>query len=544
MAVQRLTRKLIDLGLTEEEAEIYVFLTQTGPAPARMVARRFETNRMRTYRSLNALEEKGLVQRIMGRPMKFTATPFTEVLRRSIREMRHRLADLEENEEVIIGDWENLTRGVERSLQEPKFRIYQGRQQVYELLVQMIERAETEILLVTTTRDLHRLSLWGIDDRFRILRAQGKRVRVLTQIDEEGIDDIEHYLDVVEVRHVDLPSSVRFAIIDESEALTTAALDDSMSMTTRGDTGIWTDASSYVMAMRVFCETVWGLIPEASSIIQYLRTGRVPQEIRTYTSNDEFWRTFRRLLEGCERRVDIMVRRIGNIPMTTEELLKMRGRGVRIRILTKVDLENVNDLIELPDQIEVLHNNADTDLVLLLVDGRDILLNFTQESIERSVWSNMIAYVETMTQVFEDYWRTGELLQVKLLDLMEKQSYTEISGTIIRRLKENNWTLEAPGALMDASGTKYIFDITATNPERHDVRFCIDIMKGRNAYNKIFEMTAKLADLESVHMILASMKPYTEAEERLAGLYGIKLVHAETAEELASRIETEAPTDI
>ncbi|HUS77973.1 MAG TPA: helix-turn-helix domain-containing protein, partial [Patescibacteria group bacterium] len=136
MAVQRLTRKLIDLGLTEEEAEIYVFLTQTGPAPARMVALRFETNRIRAYRSLNALEEKGLVQRIMGRPMKFTATPFTEVLRKSIREMRHRLADLEENEEVTIGDWENLTRGVERSLQEPKFRIYQGRQQVYELLVQ------------------------------------------------------------------------------------------------------------------------------------------------------------------------------------------------------------------------------------------------------------------------------------------------------------------------------------------------------------------------------------------------------------------------
>jgi sugar-specific transcriptional regulator TrmB len=61
MSTERLAAKLRGFGLDKEEAEIYVFISASGPTPARIVARRFSLNRMKAYRSLKALEEKEFV---------------------------------------------------------------------------------------------------------------------------------------------------------------------------------------------------------------------------------------------------------------------------------------------------------------------------------------------------------------------------------------------------------------------------------------------------------------------------------------------------
>ncbi len=250
MAAERLASKLKGFGLEKEEADIYVFLSASGPTPARVVARRFNLNRMKAYRSLKALEEKEFVQRVMGRPVKFIAAPLKIVIDRQLGGLRQTLTDLEVNQEAFIREWENLASGSEQRPEEPRFRIFQGRQQVFELLLEMYDRAHDTIRLVTTTSDLARLSLWGLDDKLKTLHRQGKKIRVLTQIDAENWKEVEPYSGFAETRHITLQTPIRFAIIDGEEALTTVAMDDSMSMTTNADTGLWTDAPSYVAGPR------------------------------------------------------------------------------------------------------------------------------------------------------------------------------------------------------------------------------------------------------------------------------------------------------
>ncbi len=109
MALNRLSEKLIDFGFTKEEAEVYVFLSSMGPSPAQVVSRRFDINRMRAYRTLKSLEDKGLVERIIGRPMRFVANPLQESLSRYIAGFRERLTELETREEEIIDDWTRIS---------------------------------------------------------------------------------------------------------------------------------------------------------------------------------------------------------------------------------------------------------------------------------------------------------------------------------------------------------------------------------------------------------------------------------------------------
>ena len=125
MATERLTKRLQDLGLEKTEAELYIFLSATGPTPARVVARRFNQNRMKAYRSLKALEDKGLIQSLMGRPIRYLATPLGDVLNRQKGGLKQRLADLEQNSDALIEEWKSLASGAVQSYEEEsRFRIF------------------------------------------------------------------------------------------------------------------------------------------------------------------------------------------------------------------------------------------------------------------------------------------------------------------------------------------------------------------------------------------------------------------------------------
>ncbi|MBN1683060.1 hypothetical protein JW865_05865, partial [Candidatus Bathyarchaeota archaeon] len=103
-----LTKKLLDYGFEEKEAEIYIFLSSAGPSPARIIARRFNFNRMKAYRILKNLEKKGIIQSVMSRPIKYLASPLNEVLSNKITETKNQLDNMEKNENNIIEEWTNL----------------------------------------------------------------------------------------------------------------------------------------------------------------------------------------------------------------------------------------------------------------------------------------------------------------------------------------------------------------------------------------------------------------------------------------------------
>ena len=544
MALERLTKGLMDVGFAEDEAGIYLFLSSMGPTPARTVARRFNLNRMRAYRTLKALEERGLVQRIMGRPVGFVATPLQDVLVRQMDGLRERLSDLETNEVKILDDWSKLAQDGMKLIEEPRFRIYQGRQQVFDLLQQMCERAVDEICLVTTMSDLTRLSIWGMDDRLRELSRKGKRIRVLTQVDATSLPEIEGYLKFAQSRHIALPSPIRFAIIDERETLTTAAMDDSMSMTTQNDTGLWTNAPSYVTAMKVFYDAVWSLAPDAESIIRYLKTGRSPQEIRIYATDEEHKSSFKSMVERCEKTLDIMAKNIPALPVPLNDLQAVADRGVKIRLLTHLDTDSIDEVANVSSGIQLMENPAETDLGLVVVDGGETLMNIPYlGASERTVWSNTTAYVGTMIQVFEDYWKESEPTHNKMTQLIQAKQLVGVSEKISEALREKGWHTVTAGTLKGGTGASYVFDVVVEDPENIDRLIYIDMLTGEGTFNKIIELGAASSDLKPARLLLASLTPFKEEDTKLAEIYGIRLVYAPDTKELIARI-TQITTSI
>ena len=537
MALERLSEKLIDFGFTKEEAEVYVFLSSMGPTPARIVARRFDINRMRAYRTLKALEEKGLVERIIGRPVRFVATPLEESLKRYIEGIKGRLSDLETREKEIIDDWVKLSEGAAERLEEPRFRFYQGRQPIYDLLIQMCERSEGEICIVTTRGDLHRLALMGFDERLRALNQEGRRIRILTQIEGPNFEEVDYFIDFAEVRHVPLPTPVRFVTIDDRETLTTTSMDDTMSMTTHDDTGLWTNAQSYTSAMKVFFDALWRLASVAHARIEALRSGTIPQEIRVIRAQNDYVETFRMMLKTCESSLQLMVGNVDDLPIPIEDILSNLNNEADIKILTQLDLDNLQKLSEVIETADVMHSLSPFDLHLLLVDDKEALMNVPSTSaMDRAVWSNMGAYIETMNNVFMDYWNRGEPAGDIITRLKAQRDYLEKSNAIKSSLELSGWHVESPGSLAGSSGVEHSFNLVATNQNRPEITMAIDILLEEPAFNHIIRLGAKSIDLKPRVLLLASMKPFQEQEKNLAKLYSIELVFDEKTEDMAEKV--------
>jgi sugar-specific transcriptional regulator TrmB len=272
LAEEKVVERLLHFGFTKTEAEAYLFLLMAGPCPAGVVAYKLKINRMKAYRTLKALEERRAAEVTVERPVKFVPTPLKEVLEQCVEETKVKASAQEESMKEIINDWEKLYK-VEAVVEKPKFRILESRRQVYDLLLQMCERAKSTVRLVTTRNDLYRLQFAGVDDTLKGFKDV--KVSVLTQVDQSGIKAVEDYLRFAEVRHIGLPTTMRFLVIDESEAVTTFAMDDSMSITTQDDTGLWTNAASYVKAMEASFDALWRTGVPAQEVLNGLKTEKM-----------------------------------------------------------------------------------------------------------------------------------------------------------------------------------------------------------------------------------------------------------------------------
>jgi len=533
MSVTGLHERLTDFGFTREEAEVYVFLTAMGPTPARVIARRFDINRGKAYRTLKELEDKGLVNRTMERPVRFTAQPIENILQETILKTRNVLKGLETNQNRIIDDLIKLRDIDATDSEDPRFRIYQGRQQIYELIANMCDRVNDEIRIVTTSSDFLRFNLWGIDTRLGKLIKEGKKVSLLTEIDESILKEVEDVQGDYEIRHLSVPSSVRFVTIDGGETLTSVAMDDSMSMTTQNDTGLWTNASGFSAAMQIFYDALWNEAPGSQVVINSLRTGRKPQELVTIRSTEEYSNYFISLLKNAETSIDVMVNRIQELPVPLSMIMQA-PESCKIRVLTLVEESMSSDLQEILSVAEVRHNANESKLVLLVVDGRESLLTTAgSETSIQAIWSNLLDYVQTTSLIFEDYWGNSRPADARYRELIEDQNRIEITEILVNNLISENWTVNSPGTVTGSTGVEYEFDILA---ESHNRVIGVNLIMGGDGFNNVFELGSRKMDLEGVDLVLGSIRGLNEEVMRLASLYGINLIHNVGVKQLTERV--------
>jgi sugar-specific transcriptional regulator TrmB len=104
LSLERILKALVSLGLSQTDAQIYIYLATEGPAKARRIINGVQINKRQVYRSLKRLQNKGITIANDERPFEYTALSFEMVLDLLMEVKREAANALQASKEELISD--------------------------------------------------------------------------------------------------------------------------------------------------------------------------------------------------------------------------------------------------------------------------------------------------------------------------------------------------------------------------------------------------------------------------------------------------------
>ncbi len=109
MSLKRVLKALTKLGLSQREAEVYVYLATNGPQKAVNIAETLKLNKQHLYSTLKSLQNKRIVNVTHEYSAQFSALPFETALDILAEAQRKEAQSIEENKEEILSHWRSMT---------------------------------------------------------------------------------------------------------------------------------------------------------------------------------------------------------------------------------------------------------------------------------------------------------------------------------------------------------------------------------------------------------------------------------------------------
>jgi sugar-specific transcriptional regulator TrmB len=104
VSLERVLKALESFGISQSDAQVYIYLATGGPKKAREIFNALTVNKRQVYRSLKRLRNKGITMINDERPFEFTAVPFERVLELLTEVKREAANALQASREELISD--------------------------------------------------------------------------------------------------------------------------------------------------------------------------------------------------------------------------------------------------------------------------------------------------------------------------------------------------------------------------------------------------------------------------------------------------------
>jgi len=254
MKLSEATDALERVGLGRYEALVFVNLARAGAATAGEVARVSGVNRVQTYRALESLEARGLVEVTLDRPRRYAARALNDVFEMIADEKRSELEELGEVRKALVEAWPRLS-GHTREPPSVRLQVIKGRAQIYRTLRQFVAGANEEVLAFTTTKGLQRSYRAGINEALLSAMRRGVKSRIAADVNAANAALMSRVAEHVPLRHVE-HQRARFILVDRT-AILAFLIQDERTIRGDGETALWTNSPDFVKAHLEFFEKAW-----------------------------------------------------------------------------------------------------------------------------------------------------------------------------------------------------------------------------------------------------------------------------------------------
>jgi sugar-specific transcriptional regulator TrmB len=105
LSLERVLKALESLGLSQSDAQVYIYLATTGPKKVRELVNTLAMGKRQVYRSLKRLRDKGIAITNDEHPVELSAVPFDKVLDLLMEIKKEQAKALQASKEELVSDF-------------------------------------------------------------------------------------------------------------------------------------------------------------------------------------------------------------------------------------------------------------------------------------------------------------------------------------------------------------------------------------------------------------------------------------------------------
>lgn len=246
----RVSRQLVNLGLSEKESLSYLTLLKEGALSASEVAKRIDALPNAVYRLMESLEGKGFVVDLGGRPRRFQARPPEAAFSAFLESKALAI------EKAKTAALESLAKAPKR-VAPTRVDLVTGQEEVFSKAVEMYNEAKEETLLISIGEPISEELMLAIRDA---LERKVKMKMIAHKYSEENKDLLSAWKRMgVEVRHY--PDWGFHLLVCDAKRVLIAANNPE---NTKERTGIVFGSPALAKALRDYFYSVWEKAEEIS----------------------------------------------------------------------------------------------------------------------------------------------------------------------------------------------------------------------------------------------------------------------------------------
>ncbi len=247
-----LLTSLLEFGLTQNQARVYLFLSKNTSKSAPDISKSLKIARTETYHLLNGLQSKGITIAAFGKPTKFQAVPFDKSINILVNNERSRIDELEKQTLYMISQWNLIpdTETAEALIKENRFQIVQGKVSIVGKLNQLINSAKKDVLLLGSEKDFMKFyhtdfieSVKDVNINLKILMSSSNNSPYI--VDELPAKCIKKFED-------SLGENLWFLIKDCEEIFFFIKNSENEEML-----AVWTDSKTMLNSMKLLFNMIW-----------------------------------------------------------------------------------------------------------------------------------------------------------------------------------------------------------------------------------------------------------------------------------------------
>ena len=247
-------RALRALGLSKNEAKVYIYLARSGERKASEISGALSLHRTETYRILRDLEKRGLISSVFEKPLKFIATPFERALDVLIEAKKLKLNLLERKRERLIHIWLSLPKIEGDTERKEVFQILEGEEQVGLKANEIVSRAQREMLIFVMEDDIVKLYHTGFLDSLKISAKRDVNIKFMANCSQKA----RFFLDKIRLENIKylylndevLPT---FMLVDNEQTLLFIRRNNGK----RRIAALWTNYEVFLRILKVLFNELW-----------------------------------------------------------------------------------------------------------------------------------------------------------------------------------------------------------------------------------------------------------------------------------------------